>query len=86
MFYSLIPVPICITLIVLYMLARNRNDLKRTAVIQPVLTFLALVNALLSFLSPRQMPAIQPGSWSGWGCASWQTSSISSCPRFGFVV
>jgi uncharacterized membrane protein YhhN len=34
------------------MLARNRNDLKKTAIIQPVLTFLALIVAGLSFLSP----------------------------------
>ncbi len=53
MYYSLIPVPIYIVLIVLYMIARNRNDLKRTRVIQPTLTFLALVIAGLSFLSPE---------------------------------
>ncbi len=53
MFYSLIPVPIYITLIVLYMLARNRNNLKLTAIIQPVLTCLALIIAGLSFLSPQ---------------------------------
>jgi uncharacterized membrane protein YhhN len=51
MFFSLIPVPIYLVLIVLYMLARNRNDLKRTAVIQPAATFLALVIAGLSFFS-----------------------------------
>jgi len=53
MFYSLIPVPIYITLIVLYMLARNHNNLKLTAIIQPVLTCLALIIAGLSFLSPQ---------------------------------
>ena len=53
MYYSLIPVPIYVALIVLYMVARNRNDLKRTAVIQPTATFLALVIAGLSFLSPQ---------------------------------
>lgn len=52
MFYSLIPVPIYLVLVVLYMLARNRNDLKKTTVIQPVLTCLALVIAALSFMSP----------------------------------
>jgi uncharacterized membrane protein YhhN len=52
MYYSLIPVPFYLALIVLYMIARNRNDLKKTAIIQPVLTFLALVIAGLSFLSP----------------------------------
>ena len=34
------------------MIARNRNDLKKTTIIQPTLTFLALVVALLSFFSP----------------------------------
>ena len=52
MYYPLIPVPIYLVLIVLYMLARNRNDLKKTTVIQPVLTFLALIIAALSFFSP----------------------------------
>jgi len=53
MYYSLIPVPIYIALIVLYMIARNRNDLKKTAIIQPVLTFLGIVIAALSLLSPQ---------------------------------
>ena len=53
MFYSLIPIPIYLTLIILYMLARNRNNLKLTSVIQPVLTCLALIIAGLSFLSPQ---------------------------------
>ena len=52
MYYSLLPVPIYLFLIVLYMIARNRNDLKKTTIIQPTLTFLALVVALLSFFSP----------------------------------
>jgi len=51
MYYSLIPVPIYLALIVLYMIARNRNDLKKTTIIQPTLTFLALVIAGLSFFS-----------------------------------
>jgi uncharacterized membrane protein YhhN len=53
MYYSLIPVPIYVALIVLYMIARNRNDLKKTTIIQLILTFLALVIAGLSFLSPQ---------------------------------
>jgi uncharacterized membrane protein YhhN len=53
MYYSLIPVPIYVALIVLYMIARNRNDLKKTTIIQPTLTFLALIIAGLSFLSPQ---------------------------------
>jgi uncharacterized membrane protein YhhN len=52
MFYSLIPVPVYLALIVLYMIARNRNDLRKTTVIQPTATFLAIVIAALSFLSP----------------------------------
>ena len=53
MYYSLIPIPIYLALIVLYMIARNRNDLKKTTIIQPTLTFLALVIAGLSFFSPQ---------------------------------
>jgi uncharacterized membrane protein YhhN len=52
MYWSLIPVPIYLVLVAFYLVARNRNDLKRTAFIQPVLTALALVIAALSFLSP----------------------------------
>ena len=52
MYYSLIPVPIYIVLVAVYLIARNRNDLKKTAFIQPVLTALALVTAGLSFISP----------------------------------
>jgi uncharacterized membrane protein YhhN len=52
MYYPLLPVPLYLALIVFYMLARNRNDLKKTAFIQPALTFLALIVAALSFLSP----------------------------------
>lgn len=47
-----IPVPISIVLIVLYLIARNRKDLKRTAIIQPLTTFVSLVIAALSFFSP----------------------------------
>jgi uncharacterized membrane protein YhhN len=52
MYYSLIPVPVYLALIILYMFARNRNDLKKTSFIQPTATFLALVIAALSFFSP----------------------------------
>jgi uncharacterized membrane protein YhhN len=52
MYYHLIPLPIYLALIVLYMIARNRNDLKKTAIIQPTATFLAIVITGLSFLSP----------------------------------
>jgi uncharacterized membrane protein YhhN len=52
MYFHLIPVPLYLALIVLYMIARNHNDLKKTAVIQPSATFLAIVIAGLSFLSP----------------------------------
>lgn len=53
MYYHLIPVPISITLIIIYLIARNRNDLKRTAVVQPLTTMVSLTIAALSFLSPR---------------------------------
>jgi uncharacterized membrane protein YhhN len=53
MYYSLIPIPIYMALIIFYMIARNKNDLKKTTIIQPALTFLALIIAGLSFLSPQ---------------------------------
>ena len=52
MYTPLLPVPVYLVLIVLYMIARNRNDLKKTTFIQPTATFLALVIAALSFFSP----------------------------------
>jgi uncharacterized membrane protein YhhN len=52
MYLNLIPVPISIVLITLYMISRNNNDLKRTSIIQPITTLVAMVIAALSFLSP----------------------------------
>ena len=52
-YLPLIPVPISIVLIVLYLIARNKKDLKHTAILQPTGTFVSLVIAALSFLSPR---------------------------------
>ena len=52
MYYQLIPVPVYLVLVVQYMIARNRNDLKKTSFIQPTATFLALVIAALSYFSP----------------------------------
>jgi len=53
MYYLLIPVPIHLVLIAIYLIARNRNDLKKTAIVQPVATFVALLIAALSFFSPQ---------------------------------
>ena len=53
MYLHLIPVPIHLVLIAVYLVARNRNDLKKTAIIQPVATFVAMVIATLSFFSPQ---------------------------------
>jgi uncharacterized membrane protein YhhN len=52
MYLNLIPVPISLALIVLYMIARNRNDLKKTTLIQPTTTLVAIIIAALSFFSP----------------------------------
>ncbi len=52
MLYSLIPIPVYIFLNIHYMIARNRNDLKKTSFIQPTLTLLAIIIAVLSYLSP----------------------------------
>lgn len=48
----LIPVPVSIILIVIYLIARNREDLKRTAIVQPLTTFLSIVIAGLSLFNP----------------------------------
>jgi len=48
MYYHLIPLPLCIISIGLYMRARMKNDLKNVALIQPLTTILAIVVALLS--------------------------------------
>ena len=52
MFYACIPAYLFVIFTILYMIARNRNDLKHTAFLQPALAFLALVVAASSFLSP----------------------------------
>ena len=52
MYLNLVPLPISLTLIVFYMIARNRNDLKKTAFLQPSATLVAILIALLSFFSP----------------------------------
>lgn len=49
---TLIPVPLYLFLNILYLIARNREDLKKTAILQPALTLLAMIVAGLSFLSP----------------------------------
>jgi uncharacterized membrane protein YhhN len=53
MYLHLIPVPIHLVLIAIYLVARNHNDLKKTAIIQPVATFVAMLIAALSFFSPH---------------------------------
>jgi uncharacterized membrane protein YhhN len=52
MFYACIPAYFSIMLAVFYLIARNRNDLKRTAIIQPILTVIVIVVAAMAFLSP----------------------------------
>lgn len=49
-------VPVNIVLITLYLIARNKQDLKRTAIIQPLTTLVSLTVAALSFLSPHVNP------------------------------
>ena len=50
--FQLILVTVNILLIVLYLIARNRENLKLTAIIQPLTTFLSLAIAALSLLDP----------------------------------
>ncbi len=54
---SFIPIPVNIILIVIYLIARNREDLKRTAFIQPLTTFLSISVAGLSLLNPQTTPS-----------------------------
>jgi uncharacterized membrane protein YhhN len=56
MYYHLIPVPVNLILIVIYLIARNRKNLKLTAIVQPITTFISITIAALSFLSPRVNP------------------------------
>ncbi len=57
MYYQFIIVPFYVVLIGFYLWVRNHNDLKKTTLIQPTLTFLALGIAGLSFLSPEANPS-----------------------------
>jgi len=50
--YHLIPVPVILILISLYKIFRDRNDLKKIAVIQPLITCLSIIICVLSFLTP----------------------------------
>ncbi len=50
--YHLLPVPVSLVFIVLYLKARKENDLKRVAFIQPVGTVIAVLIASLSMLTP----------------------------------
>ncbi len=65
MFLHLLPLPASILLISAYMSARNRNNLKRTAIIQPLTTLVALAVVALSLTSPRANP--QYSLWIGIG-------------------
>lgn len=50
--YALLPIPVSLVLIVMYLVARNKQDLKRTALIQPLTTFVSMLVAGLSLLDP----------------------------------
>lgn len=52
MYYHFILVPLSVVLIVLYALARKKNDLKKVAVIQPVGTFVSILIAGFGLLAP----------------------------------
>lgn len=53
MYYHLIPVPISIALIIYYFIIKNKDDLKKNAIVQPLLGVTSLVVAGLSFLNPN---------------------------------
>jgi uncharacterized membrane protein YhhN len=52
MAYQLFLVPVILILIVFYKIYRDRNDLKKIGVIQPLITCLSIGICLLSFLTP----------------------------------
>jgi len=56
MAYHLLPLPVSLFLIGTYMVARNRKDLKKTAIIQPLTTLVAIIIAVLSYLSTQGNP------------------------------
>ena len=51
--FYFIPVFLNILMIGIYLLARNRQNLKLTAIIQPLTTLLSIIVASLSFLNPQ---------------------------------
>ncbi|MBN2051714.1 MAG: lysoplasmalogenase [Spirochaetales bacterium] len=51
--YHLIPVPFSIVLIVLYTIARTRFDMEKTKILQPLMSFLVIIIALLSLTTPN---------------------------------
>jgi len=57
MYYFLYPVPVSIALTIYYFVIKNREDLKRNAIIQPLTTLVAIAVAALSFLHPNVSPA-----------------------------
>ncbi len=56
MYWHLIPVPMVLLAIYLYVVARSKNDLRRVAVVQPLATILIIVVCALSLLSSRAVP------------------------------
>ena len=52
MYYHFILIPVSVVLIILYALARKKNDLKRVAIIQPVGTFISILIAGFGLLTP----------------------------------
>lgn len=51
--YYFFPVLINVILILVYWVARNRQNLKLTAIVQPLTTLLSIVVAVLSFFNPQ---------------------------------
>jgi len=65
--YPLIPVPVSLVLIALYFRARNKPDLRATAILQPLCTLVSLFIAALSFLSPSVNPGYTAWILAGMG-------------------
>jgi uncharacterized membrane protein YhhN len=49
--YHLIPIPFSIVVIILYTLARTRYEMRKTQILQPIMTSLAVIIGILSFFS-----------------------------------
>lgn len=56
MSWNLMIIPVFVPVLVLYIRARSKNELKTVGIVQPLATLLAVICAVLGFLSTRALP------------------------------